>query len=304
MQQPRIARKQTGLRSFGARGIRTAVARGPLYLILILLSALFAFPLFWTVSSSLKTVKEFHVYPPAWIPKTPQWGNYAEVFRLMRYPIGRWIFNTGAITFMATAGAVLSASLVAYAFARFNFRGKNVLFMITLGTMMLPGQVTLIPQFILFNKLRWVDHPLLLPLWVGSWFGGGAFFIFLLRQFFMTIPRELDDAAKIDGAGYFRIYWQLIMPLSKPVLATVTIISLMAHWNNFMGPLVYLNSTERFTIALGLRFFNTYRQQAAMKPLEHLLMAATTMSILPCILLFFSGQRYFVRGIVLTGIKG
>jgi ABC-type glycerol-3-phosphate transport system permease component len=302
MQQTRSARAETDLVSLGGTVVRKLITRGPLYLVIIFLSALFAFPFFWTVSSSLKTVQEWHVYPPAWLPASPQWGNYREVFTLMRYPIGRWIFNTVFIAFMSTSGAILSASIVAYSFARFRFRGRDFLFMVTLATMMLPSQVTLIPTFLLFNKIDWVDTSR--PLWVGSWFGGGAFNIFLLRQFFMTIPREMDEAAKIDGAGYFRIFWQLIMPLSRPVLATVTIIAMMANWNSFLGPLVYLNSTERFTIALGLRFFNTYKDQAAMKPLEHLLMAATTMSIMPTILLFFSGQRYFVRGIVMTGIKG
>jgi multiple sugar transport system permease protein len=278
------------------------ITRGPLYLVTILLAAIFSFPLYWTVSSSLKTIQQWYSSVPVWLPTSPQWSNYFDVFTLTRYPIGRWILNTLFITFSATVGAALSASVVAYAFARFQFRGRGLLFIVVLGTMMLPSQVTLIPTFLLFNKVGWINTSR--PLWVPAWFGGGAFNIFLLRQFFLTIPREMDEAAKIDGAGYFQVFWQLILPLSKPVLATVAIISLMTNWNDFMGPLVYLNSTERFTMALGLRFFNTYRSQADLEPLEHLLMAATSMSITPPILLFLLGQRYFVRGIVLTGIKG
>jgi len=202
---------------------------------------------------------------------------------------------------MATLGTMISASLVAYSFARFRFPGRNILFLVTLSTMMIPSSVTLIPQFILFNKLGWVDT--LRPLWVPSWFGGGAFYIFLLRQFFMTLPMELDEAARIDGAGYFRVFWNILLPLCKPVLATVGIICFMAHWSNFMSPLIYLNSNENFTVSVGLQFFSEERELGG-PPLHHLLMAATALSIIPCIALFFATQRYFVRGIVMTGLKG
>jgi multiple sugar transport system permease protein len=269
--------------------------------ILVALSVVFAFPLFWTVSSSLKTGAEWYIYPPRWLPATPQWDNYAEVFRLFRFPFHRWAYNTLVIVVMATVGTMISASLVAYAFARFTFPARDVLFLVTLSTMMIPSHVTLIPRYLLFNKLGWLDTSK--PLWVPAWFGGGAFYIFLLRQFFMTIPKDLDEAARIDGAGYLRVYWSILIPLCRPVLATVGIITFMAHWSDFMGPLIYLATPEKFTISVGLQFFQELREIGG-EPLQHILMAGTTMAIIPCMALFFAGQRYFVRGIVMSGIKG
>ena len=276
-------------------------SRGALYLLVCALSVTFGFPFFWTVSSSLKTGVELGAYPPALLPETAQWANYVRVFTIFRYPIGRWFLNSMYLVVMSSVGAMLSATFVAYGFARFEFRGRDVLFMITLGTMMLPSQVTLIPQFILFHKLHWVDT--FKPLWVPSWFGGGAFFIFLLRQFFLTLPRELDEAAEIDGANYWHVL-TLLIPLCKPVLATIAIISFMSHWNNFLGPLIYLNDMEKYTIAVGLRFLSQNPEASAAEPLQHLLMAASVMSILPCLIVFFSGQSYFVRGIATSGLKG
>ncbi len=284
------------------RTIRWLLARGPLYTLILVVSVIFGFPFFWTVSTSLKTAPELGVFPPLLLPAVPQWGNYAKVFTLFRYPVGRWFLNTCFLVVMSTLGTIISATLVAFGFARFRFRGKNLLFMITLGTMMLPSQVTLIPQFLLFHKMGWVNT--FKPLWIPAWFGGGAFNIFLLRQFFMTLPMEFDEAAKIDGAGYWRILWTVLMPLCKPVLATVGIISFMAHWNDFMGPLVYLNQPQKYTISVGLRFFSENPDSAYGEPLRHILMAATVMSIIPCLAIFFAGQTYFVRGIVMSGIKG
>jgi multiple sugar transport system permease protein len=302
MQVRSTAVTSRGRSSTGAVGwIRRTASRYPLYLVLILLSIVFAFPLFWTISSSLKTGPEWYVFPPKWLPDSPQWGNYLRVFRLMRYPYGRWVFNSFFIVIMATSGTLVTGSLVAYGFARFPFRGRDALFLATLSTMMIPSSVTLIPQFILFHRLGWTDTPQ--PLWVPTWFGGGAFYIFLMRQFFMTLPRELDEAALIDGAGYFRIFWNVLLPLCRPVLATVGIISFMAHWSDFMGPLIYLNSNEKFTVSVGLQFFQEAKDIGG-EPLHHILMAGTALSIIPCILLFFGTQRYFVRGIVMTGLKG
>jgi multiple sugar transport system permease protein len=196
---------------------------------------------------------------------------------------------------------LLSSSLVAYGFARFDFRFKNFLFVITLATLMLPDQVTLIPRFILFYKLDWIDT--LKPLWVPFWFGGTAFAIFLMRQFVMSVPRELDEAAIVDGASYFRIFWNIVIPLCKPALATLAIIAAIAAWNSFMEPLVFLTSTEKFTLSVGLRYFHA-NPVAGDRPLGHLLMAASVATILPPILLFFAFQRYFVQGVALTGLKG
>jgi multiple sugar transport system permease protein len=269
------------------------------FVLLVLLALIFVFPLYWTLSSSLKAPYEILTYPPTFIPAVPQWGNYERVF--INSPFARWIFNTIFVVALGTLGAVLSSSLVAYSFARFRYRGRDLIFLLTLGTMMLPAQVTLIPQYILWSKLGFVNT--LYPLWLPQWFGGGAFYIFLLRQFFLTLPRELDEAALIDGASRFRIFWTILLPLCIPALATVTIISFIANWDDYLSPLVYLNSQEMYTLALGLSFFKNYPESGGL-PQQHLLMAATVMTTLPPIALFFAAQRYFVKGIVLSGLKG
>ena len=263
------------------------------------LSLVFIFPFFWTVMSSLKTPQEMSTFPPTWTPEVPQWRNYLTV--LDAVPFLRWTYNSLFVVSLSTLGTVLSASIVAYSFARFNYRGRDILFVITLGTLMIPAQVTLIPQFVLFHKLGWINT--LYPLWVPHWFGGGAFAIFLLRQFMMSLPRELDEAALIDGAGYLRIFWQIILPLCKPVIATVAVISFINSWNDFVNPLIYLQLPEKFTLAVGLNYFKTLPEVGG-EPTQHLLMAASVMIIAPVILLFFATQRYFVQGIVMTGLKG
>lgn len=270
-----------------------------LYLVTIALGIVFVFPFLWAVSSSLKQVWELFNFPPTLLPVSPQWVNYAQV--LQKVPFALWVRNSLLIVALVTSGVIVTSSLVAYSFARFQYRGRSTLFVITLGTMMLPAQVTLIPQFILFNALGWVNT--LLPLWVPAWFGGGAFYIFLLRQFFMSLPADLDEAALIDGASYAQIYWRILMPLCRPALATVAVISFIGSWDDFLTPLIYLNSSDKFTVALGLNFFRNFPEQAGM-PMQHLLMAASVMAIVPPILLFFVAQRYFVEGIVLSGIKG
>ena len=212
-----------------------------------------------------------------------------------------WVGNSLYIVVLSTLGIVLTSSLAAYAFARFQFRGRDFIFLLTLATMMLPAQVTLIPQFILFHKFGWINTHF--PLWVPSFFGGGAFFIFLLRQFLMTLPKELDESAMIDGANPFRVFWSILMPLMKPALATVAVIAAIGRWNDFIEPLIYLSSPELFTLAVGLNFFKSVPEWAGL-PMQHLLMAASVMTIMPIIILFFLAQRYFVQGIALTGLKG
>jgi multiple sugar transport system permease protein len=283
----------------GARRTPFGVGDAAMYVLTIALALIFLFPFFWTVSSSLKTPSEIFSFPPLLVPTVPQWSNYLTVWQSV--PFLTWLLNSLIVVALNTVGVIITASVVAYSFARFEYRGRDVIFLITLATMMLPAQVTLIPQFILFNSLGWVDT--LLPLWVPAWFGGGAFFIFLLRQFFLTLPNDLDEAALIDGASYLRVYWSILMPLCKPALATVAIISFISSWNDFLTPLIYLNTPDKFTVALGLNFFQNVPEQAGM-PMQHLLMAASVMAILPCLILFFSFQRYFVEGIVLSGIKG
>ena len=276
------------------------LGRAVTYLIILALCVLFGYPLFWTLMSSLKTIPEMFSFPPILIPAVPQWTNYWTVLNI-DYPVGRWFMNSVLIVILTSFGTLITASLVAYSFARFEYRGRDILFMITLSTMMLPAQVTLIPQFVLFYKLGWVNTHL--PLWVPHWFGGGAFAIFLMRQFFLTLPRDLDEAALIDGAGYFRIFWSILMPLCKPVLATLAIITIIASWSDFLGPLIYLNTPEKFTVSVGLQFFNAVPEVGG-EPMQHLLMAACVMSMVPIILMFFFGQRFFVQGIVMSGIKG
>jgi ABC-type glycerol-3-phosphate transport system permease component len=269
------------------------------YLALVLMAVLFTFPFFWTVASSLKTAAEVYVFPPIWLPAVPQWSNYATVFEII--PFTRWFLNSLLVVLLSTVGVLLSSTLVAYSFARFRYPGRDLLFVVTLGTMMLPAEVTLIPQYLLFKELGWLNS--IKPLWIPAWFGGYAFNIFLLRQFVLSLPRDLDEAAIVDGAGYPRILISILMPLMKPALATVAVINFIAAWNDFLGPLIYLNSPETFTLALGLRYFNVSPAQPGV-PQNHLLMASVVMATAPCILLFFVAQRHFVQGIVMSGLKG
>jgi len=272
-----------------------------LYLTVLLLAAMFGFPLFWTVATSLKTPPEIFHFPPQTLPEVPQWGNYLEIFTRPRTPFVGWTLNSMKIVLLTATGTVITASMVGYSLARFKYRGRDLLFLITLATLMLPGEVTLIPQFVLFHKLHWIDtHN---PLWVPYWFGGGAFGIFLMRQFFLTLPRDLDEAALIDGAGYFRIFWSVLLPLSRPALATLAIITLMVSWSDFLGPLIYLNSPGKFTLSVGIQFFNNYPEIGG-EPTQHLLMVACILALILPTTIFFLGQRYFVQGIATSGIKG
>lgn len=285
-------------RPFGVRRTKT-FQDAVWYVALTLLVAVFFFPYFWTVSSSLKDPSELFTFPPTMLPAVPQWRNYVRVFE--KVPFLTWTWNTVFVVALSTLGRLISASLAAFAFARAEFRGKNLLFIITLGTMMLPAQVTLIPQYVLFNELGWINT--LRPLWVPSWFGGGAFAIFLMRQFMMTIPGELDEAAIIDGASYLRIFWTIVLPLCTAALATLAVISIIGQWNAFIEPLIYIRSEKLLTIAVGLNYLKNQPELGGL-PMQHLLMAASVMSTLPLIVLFFSAQQYFVQGIALTGIKG
>lgn len=260
---------------------------------------LFSLPFLWTIGSSLKPITEIFLFPPTLWPSEPRWQNYAEVFRIA--PFGQFILNTAYVTAFAMVGQILSASAVAYGFSRFRFPGRDALFFVVLSTMMLPWQVTIVPTFLLFRFFEWLNTfwPLIIP----SFFGGGAFYIFLLRQFFMTIPRDLDEAAKIDGASSVRIFWNILLPLAKPAIATVAIFSFIEHWNEFIGPLIYLNSPDKFTVSIGLRYFTASPFESD-EPREAILMAASLIVALPPLVLFFMAQKYFVRGIVTTGLKG
>lgn len=294
-------RQQLDLPSVRSARIQRIFGRTLLYVVALASAFIFMVPFAWTVLSSLKASNELFLYPPTWFPATPQPQNYAEVFNLV--PFGLWTYNTVMVALVSTFGSVLSAAIVAYAFARFRFPGRDFLFMVTLSTMMLPVEVTLIPLYLLFSKIRWLDS--FKPLIVPSFFGGGAFLIFLLRQFIMTIPKDLDEAARIDGADYLRIFWQIIMPLSVPALATAAILTFMGNWNDFLQPFIFLNDKNKYTLAIGIKYFQEVAGQTdSMEHRQNLLMAASVMMTSPIILLFFVAQRYFVRGIVMSGIKG
>lgn len=273
--------------------------RGILYLIATVSSILFMIPFFWTISSSLKDITEIYAVPPIWVPAKVMWHNYALVFE--KVPFGVFTRNSVIVTVSAMIGTILTSSLVAFGFARFRFPGRELLFMLVLATMLLPWEVTIVPLFLIFKEVGLLNS--LWPLIIPSWLGGGAFNIFLLRQFFLTIPREFDEAARMDGATSFQIYRNIVVPLSGPALAAVAIFAFLANWNEFIGPLIYNNSTQWYTVPIGLRYFQN-SPFSGEEPREALLMAASIMAAAPCIVLFFVTQRYFVQGIVMSGIKG
>jgi multiple sugar transport system permease protein len=268
-----------------------------LYPLTIALSVVFMFPMFWALMSGLKSPAEMYAFPPVIIPVHPRPANFVDAFTA--FPFATWYQNTIEVVILATLGTVVTSCVVAYGFARFEFRFKNALFMITLATMMLPSQISLIPRYVLFHFFGWIDT--LYPLWVPAWFGGSAFAIFLMRQFILTLPRELDEAALIDGASYLRILWDILAPLCKPALATLAILTLIANWDSFLDPVIFLQSPQHFTVAIGIWYFK--QQEFQVTPTDQLLMASAVTSMIPPIALFFAFQRYFVQGIVLTGLK-
>ncbi len=293
--QPRVAVRRP-MRIAGLP-VGAVLPRFGLQLLAVLLGIALMLPFYWALISSLKDGPEVRHIPIDWWPRVAQWHNYLDVWTV-RY-FGNWVFNSVFLTIVATAGTLVSSSLAGYAFARFRFPGRNLLFTLTLATLMLPGYVLLIPNYLLFWKLGWLNT--YLPLTVPFWFGS-AFFIFLFRQFFMTIPIDLDEAARIDGASYPRILWSILLPLSAPVFATAAIIEGINQWNSFLRPLIILNKPETFPLSVGLRYFVV--NPGDNLPKDHLLMAASIMMTLPVIILFFIGQRQFVRGVVMSGIKG
>jgi ABC-type glycerol-3-phosphate transport system permease component len=279
--------------------LRRRVGRALLYMIALLVTVFFLGPFLWTVSSSLKTSVEVRQFPPSLLPATPHFENYATVFQVV--PFGQFLGNSIIVTTLAVLGQTISATLVAYGFARFRFPLRNALFVLVLATLLLPREVTWIPLFLLYKRLGWLDT--LKPLIVPSFFGGGAFFIFLLRQFFLTLPKDLDEAAKMDGANSLQVLVRVLLPLSRPALATAAIFSFLGHWNDFLEPLIFINNSKKFTIALGLRYFQTLPNESQ-EPRDHLLMAASLIVLAPCLFIFFNAQRSFVKGIVMSGIKG
>ena len=280
---PRLTRRQ-----------RRLLSHALIHLVLLCGVVLMFIPLAWTVSTSLKSVSDIYLFPPEWIPDPIRWQNYREAVTAI--PFVRYFFNTALITGLSIIGKVISVTLVAFSFSRLRWWGRDVLFLIMLSTLMLPPHVTLIPQFILFKQLNWIDT--FLPLVVPDFFGG-AFLTFLVRQFFMSLPYELDDAARIDGCSSFGVYARIIMPLSAPAITAVVILVFNGSWNEFLQPLIYLHSQENFTLSLGLRLF-----QGEASTSWHLLMAASLLTMLPVLILFFVAQRYFIEGVAFTGVKG
>lgn len=274
--------------------VRKRAAVALRYLALIGLSLIFAFPFLWMVGTSITPADEVINVARPLFPAHPAWSNYHEALTVL--PFGIFLQNTVLVAVLATLGQTFSAASVAYAFARMKFPFKEPLFLLVLSTMMLPPQVTMIPNFVLFTIPRWIDS--LKPLIVPAFFGGGAFFIFLLRQFFMTIPTELDEAARMDGAGSFQVFRTVILPLAKPAMTTVALFAFIAHWNDFLGPLIYTQSMNKKTLAVGLTAFKSLHGTE-----YHLLMAASVAVLLPILLVFFAGQKYFVEGIVTSGLK-
>ena len=252
-------------------------------------------PFVWLVTSSVKPQKEIIAYPPQLLPTTFHWENYTEALTIK--PFGLYVVNTLKIVVLNVIAVVFSSSFVAYGFARIRFWGRDFWFGVVLATLFLPYAILIVPSFIIFSRLGWVNT--ILPLTVPLFFGGGAFNIFLLRQFFRTIPEELADAARIDGCSEFGIYWRIMMPLAKPALVTVAIFTFLNAWNDLLGPIIYLRSPQNFTVAVGLASF-----RSTMDVSWDLQLAATTAVILPVVILFFFTQRYFIKGIVMTGLKG
>lgn len=280
-------------KKLGERGQRV-VAHILTYLVLGLVGATMLIPFIWMLSTSLKNMAEAQAYPPRLIPKVPLWSNYAEI--MDRIPFGRFVINSFKVSIISVLGQMVSCSMAGYVFARLRFRARNFVFVALLATMMIPYQVVMIPQFIIFKSLGWVNTHLALT--VPFWFGG-AFGTFLLRQYFLAIPMELGDAAKVDGCNPFAVFIRVYMPLAKPALATLGVLTFMGRWNDLIGPLIYLNKPELMTVTVGLSYFQG--QYYSNMPL---MMAGSTVSVIPTLILFGLAQKYFVQGVVLSGIKG
>ena len=275
-------------------GIRLIGRRALLYLALVLISVITVFPFLWMFSTSLKRPGDALVIPPQWIPDPLTFENYARLFKIL--PFSLFFANSLKISLLVVLGQLLVCSLGGFGFARLSFRGKATAFAILIGSLMMPVAIRIIPLYLGYKAIGWLDthYPIIIPVVLANTFG-----TFLFRQFFMTIPDDLEDAAVIDGCGLFRVYWSVMMPQAGPVISTVAIFAFMSSWNNFLEPLIYLNNMRKFTVPIGLSFFQgTYVTEYTA------LMAGTTVAVLPILIVYFLAQDYFVKGIVTTGIKG
>lgn len=262
--------------------------------VLAVLTVLFLFPFYWTFVTAIKAKPELLTWPPVWWPAEAQWGNFAAAWNAQ--PFGTFLWNSTLVTVLSTIGQLISSSLVAFGFARFSFAGRNFLFMVLLAAMMIPWDVTMIPLYMEFNWLGWINtlKPLIIPAWFGA-----PFFIFLLRQFIMSIPKELDEAAKMDGANMFQIYWKIHLPLMAPALVLVGVFQVLAAWNDYLGPLIFLNDQSKYTLTLGLAQFKGLHGTDLTS-----LAAMTVILVLPPLVLFLTAQRYIMDSSLSSGIKG
>lgn len=289
-----VTKQVTARQSFAQHPVGVFLRSLVPHLVLLPAAAMFLIPFLWMVSTSLKPNEQLFAYPPVWWPSPIMWSNYPKSVTYV--PFFTYFGNTLFIAITSVVGVVFSSSLVAYSLARIPWPGRNILFLMTIATLMLPSQVTLIPVFLVFKNLGWVGdfRPLILPQFFGF-----ALYIFLMRQFFMTIPQELSEAARIDGANEFRIFWSVILPLAKPALATVAVFQFIRSWTDYLGPLIYLNDQNLYTLQLGLyQYSSQYGREWG------LLMAAAVLITLPVIVVFFFTQKTFVQGVTLSGIKG
>jgi multiple sugar transport system permease protein len=255
----------------------------------------FLVPTLWMISSSLKASTEIFVHPMVWIPRSPQWKNYLEIFEVL--PFGRFAWNTFVVTGLAVLGTVVSSMMVGYSFARLRWPGRQFFFGLMIATMLLPEVITLVPRFLIFRQLGWIDtfYPLIVPYWMGA----TALYIFLVVQFLRGIPMELEEAALIDGASRIQILTQILLPLSKPVIATIAVFALIQHYNSFLEPLIYLNSMDNWTLALGIRALNDSNVQH-----WEWVFSAGTLMLAPVLIIFIFAQRYFIQGIAMSGFGG
>ena len=264
-----------------------------LYIVLILIAVIMVVPFLWMLSTSLKTQYDAVKIPPVWIPDPPQWENYVKLFT--EQPMFQFMLNTIKIVFFVVLGQLFFSSLAAYSFARISFKGRNVVFFFYIATLMVPGQVTMIPTYLMFAKAGLTDNHLALIL--PAFFS--AFGVFLLRQFFMSLPRELEEAAEIHGCNPFMTYWRIMLPLVVPAMLTLGVFTLMNTWNDYMGPLIYLSSPEKYTMTLGIAYFKgVYTTQ------WNLVMAGSIVSVVPILIAYLCAQKYFIEGIAFSGVKG
>lgn len=283
------------------RRARRLIADGLTYVVLVLGLLVVLVPLYWMVATSLKTSTALFVLPPQIVPQPIRWQNYVEVWRLV--PLAQYFANSIFVTALAMGGEILTCALVGYGFARYEFPGRTLLFAIMLGTMMLPGVITMIPSFIIWA--RWLGrYDTFSPMTVGALFAWGPAYIFLLRQFFLTIPRDVEEAAIIDGANVVQLFFRVMLPLVKPALLAIAVLSFTGNWNNFLSPLIYLSTPDKFTLPLGLYQFNSALAGGGEAPKWNYMMAMTVLMALPVVLLYFRAQRYFIEGLTVGAVKG